>query len=82
MLGVIGVSISSGNEIGQMLNWAFETTDLTQVPRDVRNLEPKGFARVLAGVDISDADLYIREWNNPLLCERQALLNYQFYINL
>lgn len=84
-LDPIGVKINSGHEFKAMLakfveknakqnssfdHRAMEKGSFEEINPIVQNLTVPQFAKVLAGIDISDQDLYSRDWNNPLLCER------------
>ena len=71
-LKTIGVTVRAGEEIGQQLVRAMERKSLNEVPYELRQLQPHNYARLLAGVDISDREYYNREFDNPLLTERQV----------
>ena len=53
---------------------ATERESFEELPTAIQGLKDHQFVRILAGIDISDRQFYVEEWNHPLLCERSIHL--------
>ncbi|GMH38069.1 hypothetical protein BSKO_05953 [Bryopsis sp. KO-2023] len=72
ILRAVGLVPGGGTDLSNLLLKAFNAENLNAIPYPFRKLASHGFARVLAGVDISDREFYVRDYNNPILSERHV----------